>query len=72
MTWQYMLAIPYEQHPLFTLIRGIEDAVRAAGVPINNPRMQPFHSTLGRVTHSFPVDYTGALCSCVCTTHPRA
>jgi hypothetical protein len=45
------------QQQLFTFIRRIESAMRAAGIPVNNARRQPFHCTLARVQRgAFPVD----------------
>ena len=44
------------QNLLWSLVHQIEAAVEAAGVRINHPRVQGFHSTLGQVTLDFPID----------------
>jgi hypothetical protein len=38
------------------MTRRVEQAVLAAGVPINVPRSQAYHSTLGQVQLSYPSD----------------
>lgn len=49
-------ADPPTQQTLFAFVRRIEAAVEAAGVKINHPRVQEFHSTLGQVTLDYPID----------------
>lgn len=44
------------QNSLLSLVQGIEKAIQMAGVPIPNPRVQAFHSTLARVSPQFPSD----------------
>jgi hypothetical protein len=44
------------QAALLSLVRGLESAYRAAGIRVNHPRSQEFHSTLARVTHEYPTN----------------
>jgi hypothetical protein len=44
------------QETLLGFVRGVEKALEAAGVPVPNPRVQAFHSTLARVDPSYPAD----------------
>ena len=52
----YMHAMPSDQSKLFEFAHLIEDAVTAAGIPINHPRKSLFHMTLARVKYDYPVD----------------
>jgi len=55
----YMLSVydSESQKRLFDLIRRIENSMRAAGIPVINPRHQAFHSTMARVVaDEYPVD----------------
>lgn len=49
-------AMPKNQAALFALAKTMEDALTAAGVPVNHPRKSLFHMTLARVTRAYPVD----------------
>jgi len=46
------------QARMYNFVKGIENALVAAGIPVNTPRSQqePFHSTLGVVTSDYPAD----------------
>jgi len=55
----YILSIydDESQAQLWTFVQRIENAMRAAGIPVINPRHQAFHSTLARVSaEEYPVD----------------
>ena len=41
---------------MMKFVRGVEEAVRKAGVPINHPREQTFHGTMARVRYTYPTD----------------
>jgi len=46
------------QTRMYNFVKGIENALISAGIPIHTPRSQqePFHSTLGVVTGDYPID----------------
>ena len=35
--------------------------MKRAGIPVNNPRKQPFHCTMALVDHRYPVDSVDAV-----------
>ena len=52
---------PASQDYLFRWVRGVEDRMKQAGIPVNNPRKQPFHCTMALVDHRYPVDSVEAI-----------
>jgi len=52
----YALADEKGQETMRNLALTIENRIKHAGIPINHPRKQVFHSTLGQVWPDYPAD----------------